>query len=85
MTFEQIRPVLAPMAVLCAIMMIVHLFRIKSKGASAWILSAAFGIAGLECFAIRERAPDWQMITLAVILFGLLVGDFVARSAKNEK
>jgi hypothetical protein len=68
--------------VLCALMAVVWLFRIKSKGATAWLMAAAFLALGALFFAFRDQWPLGLQIGIGALVLVLLVADGVVRAGR---
>ena len=70
--------------VICIIMAVVNLFRYRSRGASAYYLSAAFAALGFLFLSLIRKWPDFVTAVLAVIIAACLIGDFVYRSTHRK-
>jgi len=69
----------------CAVMIVVWVFRLRSRGASGYLMSLAFAVLGALFFALRQDAPVWVIATLAVALAVLLGADVAVRSAEHYR
>jgi hypothetical protein len=72
-------------AYLCAAGAIFNLFKLKKRGNSALILSAAFLVFGAELWLIKINADRNLITTLGILLALLLITDIVLRSRQQEK
>jgi|GEM_PF-2046798 len=70
---------------LCAVLIPVWLFRIRTKGLSAYFMASAFATLGLLTYATQQEASAPIRYTLGGLLFVLLIGDFVARAARQSR
>jgi len=68
---------------ICALMAVVSLLRHKSRGVSAFIMSGAFVVLGLDMYLVRIQAPMPITIAGCVLLVVLLGADFAARAAHS--
>jgi hypothetical protein len=69
----------------CAIMIVVWTFRLRSRGLSAYLMSTAFVVLGALFVALRREAPTWVIATLAISLAMVLGADVVVRSAEHYR
>lgn len=70
---------------ICAIMALVWLLRVRSKGLSAWLMALAFVCFGGLCASLRAEAPQALSWTLGGAVALLLAADFAARAARDAK
>lgn len=70
---------------ICALMIVVWLLRVRSKGLGAWLMASAFAVFGFLLFAMKNEAPRSLLIGLGVSLFALLVGDAAVRLRNQGK
>lgn len=85
MSLEQISPWLGWGMLVCAVMTVIWLFRVKSKGPTAWIMAAAFVAMGGLMYAIQQAAAGWVIWSLAGLLVLLLVLDAAVRAANRQE
>lgn len=69
----------------CAIMIIVWVFRLRSRGLSGYLMSTAFVVLGALFVALRQEAPRWVIATLAISLAIVLGADVAVRSAEHYR
>jgi hypothetical protein len=69
---------------LCALMTIVNSLRYRSRGPSAFLLSAAFLVSGIEIYFYRDEYPQGALIAGGVVIFLLLAADVIVRSRDAE-
>lgn len=79
---EEYRLALNAAMGLCAVMIVFNLVRSKTRGLSALLLASAFAAMGALLYGLREGWPQAAVITCAVVLVGLLIGDALARFSK---
>ena len=65
--------------VVCAIMIILWLFRIKKWGATAYLMSTAFAVLGILIYCIKLDLDVRWLIALGVLLGLLLIMDIGVR------
>ncbi len=70
---------------ICAAMIVLWLFRIKTKGASAYLMAGAFATFGLLLYSLKSDASRPVITALIILLAALLIGDAYARSARNAQ
>jgi hypothetical protein len=71
--------------ILCCLMALISLARIKSKGGSAYFQASSY-IAMAAALYLLKNDADVNLIAGAfVVVVGLLVGDFVYRAAKQSR
>jgi hypothetical protein len=68
---------------LCALMAIVVLFRVRSRGAAALVMSLAFLALGGVLYLLRIAAPQSWIIALSVLVAVLLLVDFLLRAGQQ--
>jgi hypothetical protein len=69
----------------CLLFFITWLFRIKSKGTTAWLMAGAFGLAAGIFWLISQRSPVGWIIGLGIGMMALLGADFAVRSQRQTK
>lgn len=84
MTEPEWRLFLDSAMLICALMAIINGLRYKSRGASAYLLGAAFLAMGGTVYLLREKAGQTQLILGGALVFLLLVADLVVRNTKQE-
>ena len=67
---------------LCGLMVMVSLFRVRTRGKTALLLSGAFAAMAGLLYAFKIGATQEVILVIAVVLVLFLAGDFVARSAQ---
>lgn len=70
---------------ICAAMIVLWLFRIKSRGASAYLMAGAFATFGLLLYSLKSDASRPVLATLIILLVTLLISDAYARSARSAQ
>ena len=69
---------------ICSIMIVVWLFRLKSKGVRAVLMALAFAVLGGFAQLVRIGAPMPALIAAAVVTVGLLAADALIRLKDQE-
>lgn len=85
MTDAQYNLFLSIGAWVCALGAIFNLFKLKSRGNSAFLLSAAFLALGAILWMVRIRANESIITIIGVVLVVLLVADVILRSRQQDK
>ncbi len=67
----------------CSLMAIVWLLRIRSKGATAYLMASAFVVFAALLYAIREEGAMWIRYVLGSALALLLGADVAYRAARQ--
>lgn len=70
---------------LCAVMALVWIVRIRSRGFGACAMVLAFLMLGGLTYALRVDAPTWTVVTLGIGLAVCLAADFVLRLARPRQ
>ena len=70
---------------ICAIMALVNLARLKKRGTSAILLAAAFLVLGGTVYAYTANLPMPLVAVGGVIVFLLLAADMVLRIGKETR
>lgn len=79
MTESDLKFFLNGVMMICAVMAIFNLARYKKRGASAYLLGAAFLDLGLTAYAYNRHAPMAVLVMGGFVLFGLLAADMLFR------
>lgn len=85
MTEAQYNLFLSVAAWLSALGAIFNLLRLKSRGNSALLLSAAFLTMGGLFWLIKSHAAQPLVIGAGILLGAFLIGDFILRSAQQQE
>lgn len=83
MTGGMFRSFLSGGMVLCALMILVWVARLRSRGATAVLMAAAFAAFGALLYAISVEAGIWVRVALSALVGALLLADFAVR-ARNQ-
>jgi hypothetical protein len=67
---------------LCLLMILVTLFRVRSRGKTALLLTGAFAAMAALLYALLVGASFEAVVVIAIVLVLFLAADFVARSAQ---
>ncbi len=70
---------------LCAVLALLTLLRIRSRGLAALLLSGAFLAFGATLYLLKTAAPQPLFIAAAVLTGVLLVADFAVRAGQQEE
>lgn len=81
-TFDRI---LIGFAIVCAVMAVVNLFLIRRRGVSAGLLALAFLGLAATIFLYRLGFSQPIVIGSGVVVFLLLLGDFVLRAPNQTR
>jgi hypothetical protein len=68
---------------ICALMAIVVLFRVRSRGVAAYIMSVAFLALGGVLYLVKTGAPQPWIIAGGVLVGALLLLDLLVRSSQQ--
>jgi hypothetical protein len=85
MSGTQANQFLTAVILICALGAILNISKVKSRGASAKYLAAAFISLGLGVFLIRQGANQILVGMAGAVTFGLLAADFIHRLAKHPQ
>jgi hypothetical protein len=66
----------------CAIGTLLNLVMIRRRGAGAMLLALAFLLLGFAISEFRLGAPTFAVVITGLLVFALLVADFVFRLSK---
>ncbi len=69
----------------CALMIVVWLFRIRSKGASAYLMASAFAVFAGLLYAIKQEASTPIRVVLGIVLALLLGADVAVRASRQAR
>jgi heme exporter protein D len=69
---------------ICSVMIVVWLLRIKSKGTRAYLMACAFAAMGAFAQLVRLAVPMPFVIASAVVVVGLLAADALLRIKEQE-
>lgn len=70
---------------LCAVMALIWVVRIRSRGLGASAMALAFLLLGGLTYALQTGAPTWSVVTLGAGLALCLVADFALRIARPPR
>ena len=85
MTRSEFELFLAGGMLVCALMALIALLRLKSKGASGWIQAAGFLAMGGTLWLLKADASQALITGGFVLVLSLLFADFAYRSAQRNK
>lgn len=85
MTQTELDPFFKVAAGLCAAFAIVWVFRIRSKGTRAYLMSLAFLLLGTTALLVVQRAPQYLVNISLGLTSVLLVGDFLLRAKEQAE
>lgn len=70
---------------ICALMVLVWLARIGSKGATAYLMAVAFAAFGGVMAAMLYGWPLWTRYVLGFVVLACLLADFANRAANQQR
>jgi hypothetical protein len=68
---------------LCAVMALFWVARVRTKGLTAWLMACAFLLFGALAYALAQGAPLWVRIALSAGLALCLGADIAARASRK--
>jgi TRAP-type C4-dicarboxylate transport system permease small subunit len=84
MTSSEFRLFLDGGMILCALMVVFSILRVRSRGLSAWFLAASFAAMGTVLLGLRDSWSQTAVGICGTAVALCLVGDFLARAAKRQ-
>lgn len=85
MSNEDLDPFFKGVAVISSVLAIIWIFRVRSKGSRALLMSLAFLILGTTALLVVNRAPPALINTGIGITVGLLILEFVVRAKQQAE